>query len=343
MSGVVDNATPPPPLALTIGDPAGIGGEITLKAWRRLRTDAAALPFFLIGDANHLESVSRNSAIAAPIQIIESPAEATDVFPHALPVLHTPLPIEAIAGTPNPGNAGAVLASIETAVRLVEAGQAAAVVTNPIHKQSLYQAGFGFPGHTEFLASLAGIATPPVMMLACPSLRVVPVTVHVSLREAINSLSTETIVAISMITADALKNDFAIAKPRIAIAGLNPHAGEGGGMGREEETIIGPAIDELQKRGVDSSGPWPPDTLFHAAARSGYDAAICMYHDQALIPIKTIDFDGAVNVTLGLPFVRTSPDHGTAFDIAGSGQAKETSLLAAIAMAADMAHRRNAR
>ena len=328
------------PLALTMGDPAGIGGEISIKAWRRLHDDKTAKPFFLIADTDHLETVSKNIRISVPIKTIDAPDQAPGVFASALPVLHQSLSAPVATGTPNPDNAPAVLGAIETAVRLVEAGQAGAVVTNPIHKQSLYQAGFKFPGHTEYLAALAGIATPPVMMLACPSLRVVPVTVHVGLREAIDSLSMENIITIAQITADALSRDFAIARPRLAVAGLNPHAGEGGGMGSEEGTIIAPAIAELVKRGIDASGPWPPDTLFHEAARGRYDAAICMYHDQALIPIKTVDFDGAVNVTLGLPFVRTSPDHGTAFDIAGTGQANETSLLAALSLAAEMADRR---
>ena len=340
MTGVPARA-PKRPLALTMGDPAGIGGEITLQAWRSLHGDASAHPFFLIGDANHLDDVSRQCGVSVPVQIINAAAEAPGVFVSALPVLHRPLDAAVSTGTPDPNNAQAVLTSIETAVRLVQVGDAAAVVTNPIHKHSLYQAGFKFPGHTEYLASLAGITSPPVMMLACPSLRVVPVTVHVSLRDAINSLTTEDIVTIATITAASLKNDFALTNPRLAVAGLNPHAGEGGGMGEEDSRIIAPAIAELVKRGITASGPWPPDTLFHATARDGYDAAICMYHDQALIPIKTIDFNGSVNVTLGLPFVRTSPDHGTAFDIAGRGCANETSLLAAMAMASTMASRRN--
>jgi len=330
------------PLALTMGDPAGVGGEITLKAWKALRSAASETSFFLIGDANHLKSCSRKSGISASIELIEEPADTKSVFPTALPVLHRPLGAPVVMGSPDPSNAQSVISSIETAVRFVKAGDAAAIVTNPIHKQSLYQAGFKFPGHTEYLASLAGISTPPVMMLASPSLRVVPVTVHVSLREALDSLTTDDIMTISLITAEALAKDFGIARPRLAIAGLNPHAGEGGAMGHEEASIIAPAIAQLAQQGIDATGPWPPDTMFHSAARASYDAAICMYHDQALIPIKTVDFDGAVNVTLGLPFVRTSPDHGTAFDIAGSGVANEASLLAAIALASQMANRRNA-
>lgn len=330
------------PLALTMGDPAGVGGEITLKAWKALHSDASATPFFLIGDADHLKSCSKTSGVLASIERIEKPAEAAGVFASSLPVLHRPLDAPVVIGSPDSKNGRSVMASIETAVRFVEAGDAAAVVTNPIHKQSLYQAGFKFPGHTEYLASLAGITTPPVMMLASPALRVVPVTVHVSLRQAIDSLTTDDIVTISLITAKALAKDFGIARPRLAIAGLNPHAGEGGAMGHEEASVIAPAIAELVRRGIDATGPWPPDTMFHCAARRNYDAAICMYHDQALIPIKTVDFDGAVNVTLGLPFVRTSPDHGTAFDIAGSGMANATSLLAAIALASQLTCRQNA-
>jgi len=220
------------------------------------------------------------------------------------------------------------------------AGETSAVVTSPIHKKCLYDAGFTWPGHTEFLAALAGNAIRPVMMLACSELRVVPVTIHVALEEAVHTLTTDDIVAIAEITAHALRRDFGIAAPRLAVAGLNPHAGEEGSMGSQEATIIAPAISALRARGIDAFGPMPPDTMFHARARAGYDAAICMYHDQALIPIKTIDFDGGVNVTLGLPFVRTSPDHGTALAIAGRGEANPRSLMAAMAMAWDVAARR---
>jgi len=324
------------PLALSMGEPAGIGGEITLKAWAACKDTA----FFVIDDLARLERLTKKLGLDVPLREINDPAEATEVFAKALPVLHRPLKVAPTPGQPDPANTNAVIESIKVAVELVRGGQAAGVVTNPIHKKSLYDGGFKFPGHTEFLAMLAGIDTPPVMMLASPELKVVPVTVHVSIAEAIANLNTQDIVTLSVITARALENDFAIAAPRLAIAGLNPHAGEGGGMGAEETTIIAPAIAKLRDLGIDASGPWPPDTLFHGAARENYDAAICMYHDQALIPIKTIDFDGAVNVTLGLPFVRTSPDHGTAFDIAGTGKASARSLLAAIAMAANIAARR---
>lgn len=324
------------PLALSMGEPAGIGGEITLKAWAA-RKDTA---FFVVDDLARLQRLAKKLGLDVPLSEINDPADATEVFAKALPVLHRPLKVAPTPGQPDPENTNAVIESIKVAVELVRGGQAAGVVTNPIHKKSLYDGGFKFPGHTEFLAVLAGIDTPPVMMLASPQLKVVPVTVHVAIAEAIATLNTHDIVTLSVITARALEKDFAIAAPRLAIAGLNPHAGEGGGMGTEETTIIAPAIAQLRDLGIDASGPWPPDTLFHAAARENYDAAICMYHDQALIPIKTIDFDGAVNVTLGLPFVRTSPDHGTAFDIAGTGKASARSLLAAIAMAADIAARR---
>jgi len=330
------------PLALTMGEPAGVGGEIAMKAWLAGREDDQVPVFFIIDDLDRLQKLGKTAGLDVPLAGIETPAEAAGVFASAMPVLHRPLPGTAVPGEADQKNAAAVISAIETAVTLTGAGEAAAVVTNPIHKKVLYDAGFAFPGHTEFLASLAGVHTSPVMMLTCPGLRVVPVTVHVGLAEAIKTLSTDDIVTIASITAESLKRDFAIARPRLAVAGLNPHAGEGGSMGNEEQTIVGPAIEKLRDMSVDAFGPCPPDTLFFEAARAGYDAAICMYHDQALIPIKTLDFENAVNVTLGLPFVRTSPDHGTAFEIAGSGRASPASLLAALRMAADMADRRGA-
>jgi len=274
--------------------------------------------------------------VMTAIKLIRSPSEANAVFPQALPVLGAALPNEAIPGQPDPANAQAVLSSIETAVRLVMSGDAGAVVTNPIHKQSLYEANFPYPGHTEYLAALAGDDITPVMMLAAGSFRVVPVTVHQSLTEALSDLNTGAITQAGLITHAALKQDFGLPHPRIAVAGLNPHAGEGGAMGSEEDQIIAPAVSALTEVGIDAFGPIAPDSLFTPQARDTYDAALCMYHDQALIPIKTVAFETAVNVTLGLPFVRTSPDHGTAFDIAGTGQASETSLLAALDMAAGM-------
>jgi len=317
------------PLALTMGDPAGIGGEIAVAAWR-----AGAPLFFAIDDP------ARLAALGAPVAEIEDPAQAEAVFPLALPVLPERLPKTPRPGAPDPANAASVVASITRAVALTQAGAAAAVVTNPINKQALREgAGFAFPGHTEFLAHLGGVER-AVMLLAGPQLRVVPVTIHVSLAEAARSLSGAAIVATIRILAAALRRDFALPAPRIAVAGLNPHAGEGGAMGREEITIIAPALDALRAEGIDVRGPLPADTMFHAAARARYDAAVCMYHDQALIPIKTLDFDRGVNVTLGLPFIRTSPDHGTAYDIAGQGVASPVSLIEALRLAASMAQAR---
>jgi len=262
------------------------------------------------------------------------------VFDTALPVLPQPLAAAVEPGRPDPANAASVRASIARAVELARAGEAAAVVTNPIHKGVMYQGGFRFPGHTEFLAHLLGVEGNEVMMLACPLLKVVPVTIHVSLAEAIASLNKATIVSVGQATHRALRQDFGIAAPRLAVAGLNPHAGENGAMGREEIDIIAPAVAELRAAGVDAFGPLPPDTMFHAAARARYDAALCMYHDQALIPLKTLGFDEGVNVTLGLPVVRTSPDHGTAFEIAGTGAANENSLMEALRLAAEIAGNR---
>ncbi|MGE5514388.1 MAG: 4-hydroxythreonine-4-phosphate dehydrogenase PdxA [Bacteroidota bacterium] len=321
-----------------MGEPAGIGGEITLKAW--LRRDDGLPVFFAIDDPARLAAIAARQGWAVPIQAIASPAEAAAIFPHALPVLPQPLAIMVEPGQPDPANAAAVRASIARAVELAQDGTACAVVTNPIHKGVMYQGGFRFPGHTEFLAHLVGHDGDEVMMLACPSLRVVPVTIHVSLTDAIASLSQAAIVAAGLATARALRRDFAIERPRLAVAGLNPHAGEDGAMGREEIDIVAPAVAELRAAGIDAIGPLPPDTMFHAAARARYDAALCMYHDQALIPLKTLGFDDGVNVTVGLPIVRTSPDHGTAFEIAGTGQARESSLIEALRLAATIARNR---
>jgi len=322
-----------------MGEPAGIGGELTLKAFFR-RKELGLPPFFAIDDPNRLKELAERLGISAPLIIIDRPKEALKHFSDALPIIPFPLATPVEPGIPNPKNAPAVLKSIELAVNFAQTGQAAAVVTNPIHKQVLNEAGFPYPGHTEYLAALAEIETPPVMMLACDELRVVPVTIHVSLAEAVKTLTSEGIVERAVITAEALKRDFGIPHPRLAVAGLNPHAGEGGQMGREDSEIVTPAINALKERGIDAFGPLPADTMFHAEARATYDAAICMYHDQGLIPIKTLAFDKGVNVTLGLPFIRTSPDHGTAFNLAGTGAAKETSLVAAIRMAAEMATNR---
>ena len=329
------------PLALTMGEPAGIGAEITLKAWR---THRATLPcFFTIDDPDRLRAAAAALSLDVPVVPIDRPAQAAEAFAKGLPVLAAPLPKRSQPGRLDPANAPAVLDSIQRAVRLAMTGEAGAVVTNSIHKKALYEAGFEHPGHTEYLAALAGGDAKPVMMLAGAGLRVVPVTIHVSLRTALDSLSTQTIVATGRILAAALRNDFGVAQPRLAVAGLNPHAGEEGSLGREDIEIVAPAVAALREAGINASGPLPPDTMFHAAARARYDLALCMYHDQALIPIKTIDFAGGVNVTLGLPFIRTSPDHGTALDIAGTGSADPSSFLAALDMAADMAHRRATR
>jgi 4-hydroxythreonine-4-phosphate dehydrogenase len=326
------------PLALTIGEPAGIGPDITIKAW--LRRDELKLPaFYLLGDRDFLQR--RASALGLKVRFADVRAEgALDAFADALPVVATGHPASAQPGLPDDSSAEAATASIRQAVGDVLAGRASAVVTNPIAKSVLYRTGFQHPGHTEFLAELAAVGgrTPqPVMMLWSPALVVVPVTIHLSLREAIAQLSTDLIVTTVRIVNAALKARFGIANPRVAVSGLNPHAGEDGTLGTEDLSIVKPAVDFLRAEGIHAAGPLPADTLFHDAARKTYDCAICMYHDQALIPVKTLAFDDAVNVTLGLPFVRTSPDHGTAFDIAGTGRANPSSLIAALQLAARLA------
>jgi len=318
-----------PPIALTMGDPAGIGGELVLRAWLAQVT----APFFVLDDPDRLRALAASLALAVPVREIAAPSDATATFPGALPVLPIHLPAPSPPGRPDPANAPSVIASIERATMLALDGAACAVVTSPINKAALYEAGFAHPGHTEFLAALTGVSGQEVMMLACPALRVVPVTVHVSLRRALAMLDTPLIVAAARTTAAALRRDFGIVSPRLAVAGLNPHAGEQGALGSEDADIVAPAIAALRADGVDASGPHPPDTMFTEEARTRYDAAICMYHDQALIPLKTLDMHHGVNVTLGLPIVRTSPDHGTAYDIAGTGRADATSLIAALEMA----------
>jgi len=322
------------PIALTMGDPAGIGGELTLKAWRdRKQLDLPV--FFAIDDPDHLARLARQIGCDTPIRELATPEDASGIFDDALPVLANPIVSPVRPGIPDVANCPAVLSSIRRAVSCIEAGTAAAVVTNPVHKRTLYEAGFAHPGHTEYLAELAGVSR-SVMMLLCPGLRVVPVTGHVPLAQAIQRLSSDEIVDIGRITAAALDADFGIAQPRLAVAALNPHAGEDGALGREEQEIILPAIELLRGTGINVSGPAPADTLFHEGARKSYDAALCMYHDQALIPLKTVNFYSGVNVTLGLPFVRTSPDHGTALDIAGTGRADTSSLAAALRTAAEI-------
>ena len=333
-------AQPLAPIAITMGEPAGIGGEITLKLWQA-RTSATP-PFFIIDDPDRLAGLARMLKLDVPIQTIADPESAAGVFTDALPVLARTLAAAPRPGVPDSANGVAVIGAIRCAVELVLAGRAGAIVTNPVHKATLYRAGFTHPGQTEFLAELGGTDRRPVMMLACPELRVVPVTIHQPLARAIADLSTDSILACGITVAAALQRDFAIAEPVLAVAALNPHAGEDGHLGHEETDIIAPAVAALRRQGIDASGPWPADSLFHAGARRSYDAVLCMYHDQALLPLKTMDFHGGVNVTLGLPFVRCSPDHGTAFDIAGTGCARADSLAAAVRMADEMARRRHA-
>ena len=326
------------PLALTSGEPAGIGPDITIAAW--LRRNELNLPaFYLLGDPDLLRHRAKLLGLAVAIADV-SPEDAVATFADALPVVSTGHPATAQPGRPDDTSADAAIASIRQAVLDVAKGRARAVVTNPIAKSVLYRAGFRHPGHTEFLAELAatGGRTPqPVMMLWSPALAVVPATIHVSLREAIAQLSSELIVSTARIVVADLKARFGLANPRLVVSGLNPHAGEDGTLGAEDQTIVAPAVEILRREGIAVRGPLPADTLFHDAARKTYDCAICMYHDQALIPIKTLAFDDAVNVTLGLPFIRTSPDHGTAFDIAGTGKANPSSLVAALRLAARMA------
>lgn len=316
------------PIVLTCGDPSGIGPEIALAAFEALRGD---VPFFLIGDLDHQ---------VGPTTLIEEPQDA--LLAQSLPVLNHKFATSAEPGKPAPGNATGVVEVIERAVDLVQAGEASALCTAPISKKELVDhAGFGFPGHTEFLAHLGGV-NDVVMMLAAEELKVVPATIHIPLADVPNALTEEGLETTIQITVAALRRDFGIAHPRIALAGLNPHAGEGGMLGGEEIAFIAPLCERLRAQGLNITGPLPADTMFHAQARAGYDAAIAMYHDQALIPIKTLAFDRGVNVTLGLPFVRTSPDHGTAFDIAGKGIANPTSLIEALRLALDMAKAREA-
>ncbi len=330
---------PSAPLALTVGDPSGIGPEIAVAAWC-LRSEADVPAFYLLADPALI--AARAAAVGLDVRIAEcSPSEAGDAFADALPIVPLAATLSESPGHPSSGNAAGIIEAIDRAVADTFAGRASAVVTCPIAKKPLYDAGFRFPGHTEYLAHLAkektGVDAMPVMMLAGPDLRAVPVTIHIALSEVPKALTTEAIVETSRITANDLRSRFGIEKPRIAVSGLNPHAGEGGAMGSEDERIVRPAVEALKAEGMDAFGPLPADTMFHARARAGYDAAVCMYHDQALIPAKALAFDETVNVTLGLPFIRTSPDHGTAFDIAGKGIARPDSLIAALKLARRLA------
>jgi 4-hydroxythreonine-4-phosphate dehydrogenase len=327
-----------PPLALTMGEPAGVGPDVTLAAWAR-RREFALPPFYCLGDPALYVARAKQIGIDVAIEAT-TPAEAAAVFERALPVVPLQASVSAAAGKPDPANAQAVIEAIARAVGDVRAGAASAVVTSPISKKTLFDAGFRHPGHTEFLGTLSatwtGTPARPVMMLAGPELKTVPVTIHIPLHDVASSLTEALIVETSRIVADDMRRRFAKSAPRLAVAGLNPHAGENGAFGDEDDRIIRPAVDALRAAGIDARGPLSSDAMFHTKARATYDAAICMYHDQALIPAKTINFSETVNVTLGLAFIRTSPDHGTAFDIAGSGKADASSLAAALRMAAEL-------
>ena len=331
----------PAPLAVSLGDPAGVGPEIVVKAWRALRHSGP--PFMVVGDARCLAAVAGGQTAA--IHAVQDVAEAVARFETALPVLDIPLDGDVVAGRPDPAAAALVIRWIELAAGLALSGAVSALVTAPIAKAALYEAGFGFPGHTEFLGKLAPppqgeAARDPVMMLTAADLRVALVTIHEPLVRVPDLVTFKAIVNTGLVTARALARDFGIAAPRLAVAGLNPHAGEAGALGGEEIAIVAPAVRALRAAGVEGTGPHPADSLFHREARAGYDAAICLYHDQALIPVKMLDFWGGVNVTLGLPIVRTSPDHGGGFDIAGKDIARPDSLIAALRLAAAIAERR---
>ena len=327
------------PIAVTIGDPSGIGPELAVNAWLA-REPLGIQPFYLIADPAQLVARAKRIGQSVPIAEVE-PGDAFSAFCKALPIVPLTNGLAESPGQPDPSNAAGTIESIERAVDDCFSGCASAVVTNPIAKKSLYDAGFRYPGHTEFLAHLAkartGVTYLPVMMLAGPMLRTVPVTIHVPLADVPKLLTTELVTSTARVVARDLSSRFRLAKPRLAFAGLNPHAGEGGSIGNEDVSVIAHAVTALRAEGVEAFGPLPADTMFHPEARTGYDAAICMYHDQALIPAKTLAFDETVNVTLGLPFLRTSPDHGTAFDIAGTGKARPDSLIAALKLAAQLA------
>ncbi len=326
-------------LALTLGEPAGIGPDIALEAWRR-RADLGLPPFYILADPEFLHRRAKELRSDVALSVVE-PAAAAAAFRDTLPVVDIGVAVTAQPGKPDDSSAPAALAAIRRAVSDVRAGLAAAVVTNPVAKSILYRSGFTEPGHTEYLAKLAeeatGVPAQPVMLLWSPELAVVPVTIHLPLKDVFAKLTTDLIVETGRIVARDLRSRFAIAQPRLAVAGLNPHAGEQGALGDEDIAIVQPAVQRLLAEGIDARGPLSADSMFHQAARASYDVALAMYHDQALIPIKTLAFDHAVNVTLGLPFVRTSPDHGTAFDIAGTGRADPSSLIAALKLAARIA------
>lgn len=323
------------PFAISMGDPSGIGPEIIAKAWS-VREAQGLAPFFVIGERRAIEKVWDG-----PIATISTPDEAKEHFHTALPCLQLDMGGEIVPGEPSVDGAQCALHALEIGIGLAKSGAAGGLVTAPVGKTQLYAIGFTHPGQTEFIAERCGIArNNAVMMLAGPSLRVVPITIHIPFREIADTLSIDLIRTRALVTAKGLTRNFGIERPRIAVAGLNPHAGESGNLGREEIDIIAPAIESLKAEGLDISGPLSPDAMFHAPARQLYDAALCMYHDQALIPIKTLHFDDGVNMTLGLPIVRTSPDHGTAFGIAGKNIASPGAMIAAIRMAERAAYYR---
>jgi 4-hydroxythreonine-4-phosphate dehydrogenase len=335
-STITDPAAPPlAPFAISLGDPAGIGPEIVAKSWV-MREARGLPPFFAVGDAASLRAVW-----AGPIATVSGPEEVIEAFDSALPCLQIADAGRVVPGTPDIDGARIAFQSLEVAIGLARSGSAAGVVTAPVSKAQLYGVGFTHPGQTEFVAERCGVSPDnAVMMLAGPSLRVVPITIHIPLRDVPAALTIDLIRARAITTAKGLQRNFRVARPRLAVAGLNPHAGESGALGREEIEIITPAIEQLKAEGLDIVGPLPADGMFHFRAREAYDAALCMYHDQALIPIKTLYFDEGVNITLGLPIVRTSPDHGTAFGIAGTNSANPGAMIAAIRMAADAARAR---
>ncbi|MGB9144019.1 MAG: 4-hydroxythreonine-4-phosphate dehydrogenase PdxA [Aestuariivirga sp.] len=327
------------PIALTCGEPSGIAPEITAKAWLALHEQMRGV-FFLIGDGDYVQSRAAAAGISILIRKISSPRETLDHFAGALPILHRPLAVSPKPGVVDLATAGNVVASIDEGAAITMAGEAAALVTNPIQKEALYSTGFRHQGHTDYLASLAaksGLKPHEVMMLVAKDLRAVPLTVHIPFKDVPAALTADVIINQARVVAHDLRKYFGIAIPRLAFTGLNPHAGENGTMGHEEQTLIIPALNQLRAEGVTVAGPLPADTAFHEEARAAYDAILCMYHDQALIPVKTLDFHGGVNVTLGLPFIRTSPDHGTALGIAGTGKANPQSLIAALKLAGEMA------
>ncbi|WP_025300614.1 4-hydroxythreonine-4-phosphate dehydrogenase PdxA [Candidatus Endolissoclinum faulkneri] len=327
-----------PPIALTPGEPAGIGIDLVLGLWAARNQETPA--FFLIDDPQRVAERAHLLGLSIPFEIMEDPSHASNAFSKALPVLRHDFPAYTTPGIPNVANTLATLEAINRAVTLIRTGMASAVVTNPIQKETLYQAGFKQPGHTEYLATLSDINLTPVMLIAAPDLKVVPVTIHIPLAEVSRQLTVEKIFTTAMITYNALRTDFGIIFPRLALTGLNPHAGENGMLGREDNEVIATAVAKLTAKGIDACGPLPADTLFYEEARRNYDVVLGMYHDQVLVPIKTINFWKGVNVTIGLPFIRTSPNHGTALRLAGTGTARIDSLRAATDMAWSIAHRR---